>query len=156
VLVLADGHEAASGVRPDPIGGKHARVRGAEPPGESGQDRPVGPGLPGRTDLALQDGDLVAQQRDLDVLGVVGAGQQGQPAAQPREDQVSRRKVTTADRARARAGPLLLPRDRSGGRKSPAQAQMARFPAPTDSRPLPEDAGHRLVAVSSPAGGVIV
>jgi len=38
--------------------------------------------------LALQDGDLVAQHQDLGVLDVVGAGQQGQPAAQPNEDQV--------------------------------------------------------------------
>jgi hypothetical protein len=38
--------------------------------------------------LALQDGDLVAQYQDLDVLDVVGARQQGQPAAQPYENQV--------------------------------------------------------------------
>jgi len=43
---------------------------------------------PGWADLALQDGDLVAQHQDLGVLAVVGAGQQGQPAAQPHEDQV--------------------------------------------------------------------
>ena len=42
----------------------------------------------GVPDLALQDGDLMTQHQDLGVLDVVGAGQQGQPAAQPEEDQV--------------------------------------------------------------------
>jgi hypothetical protein len=36
----------------------------------------------------LQDGDLVAQHQDLAVLDTVGLRQQGQPAAQPNEDQV--------------------------------------------------------------------
>jgi hypothetical protein len=36
----------------------------------------------------LQDGDLVAHYQDLGVLVVVGARQQGQPAAHPEEDQV--------------------------------------------------------------------
>jgi hypothetical protein len=36
----------------------------------------------------LQDRDLVAQDQDLGVLDIVGARQQGQPAAQPHEDQV--------------------------------------------------------------------
>jgi hypothetical protein len=36
----------------------------------------------------VQDGDLVAQHQELDVLGIVRARQQGQPATQPDEDQV--------------------------------------------------------------------
>jgi hypothetical protein len=40
----------------------------------------------------LQDGDLVAQHEDLGVLCIVGAGQQGQPVAQPHEDQVQQAK----------------------------------------------------------------
>jgi hypothetical protein len=34
----------------------------------------------GRPDLALEHGDLRAQQEDLGVLGLVGAGEQGEPA----------------------------------------------------------------------------
>jgi hypothetical protein len=36
----------------------------------------------------LEDNDLVAQYQDLRVFGIVGAGQKGQPAAKPDEDQV--------------------------------------------------------------------
>ena len=68
--------------------GQLAAARGGRPPGQGGQDRPVGPRQPGCSDLALQDGDLVAQHQDLGVLDVVGARQQRQPAAQPQEDQV--------------------------------------------------------------------
>ncbi len=69
--------------------GQLAAVHGGQRPGKGGQDRPVGPGQPGRSDLALQDGELVAQHQDLGVPGIVGPGQQGQPAAQPHEDQVN-------------------------------------------------------------------
>jgi hypothetical protein len=37
-------------------------------PGQGGQDRPVGPRQPRRLHLALQHGDLVAQDEDLGVL----------------------------------------------------------------------------------------
>jgi hypothetical protein len=36
----------------------------------------------------VQDGDLVAQHQDFDVLGIVRARQQGQPATQPDKNQV--------------------------------------------------------------------
>jgi hypothetical protein len=68
--------------------GQLVTVRGGQPTGEGGHDRPVGPRQPRCPDLALQDGDLVAQHQDLAVLDTVGLRQQGQPAAQPNEDQV--------------------------------------------------------------------
>jgi hypothetical protein len=52
-------------------------------PGERGQDCAIGPRQPGRLDLPLEHGDLVAQDQDLRVLGTVGAGEQGKPAEQP-------------------------------------------------------------------------
>jgi hypothetical protein len=47
--------------------------------GQRGQDRPVSPGQPRILDLPLKDGDMVAQDQDLRVLGVAGAGKQGVP-----------------------------------------------------------------------------
>jgi hypothetical protein len=58
-------------------------------PGQRGQDRPVGPGQPRPFDLALQDGNLVAQDEDLGVLGAVGAGEQSQPAGHADHRKVS-------------------------------------------------------------------
>ncbi len=49
-------------------------------PGQRGQDRPVSPAQPRSFGLTLEDGDLVAQDEDLGVLGAVGAGEQGNPA----------------------------------------------------------------------------
>ena len=40
---------------------------------------PVGPRQLRGLDLALENGDLVAQDEDLSVLGAVGAGEQGKP-----------------------------------------------------------------------------
>jgi hypothetical protein len=48
-------------------------------PGQRGQDGAVGPGQLRRSALALEYGDLVAQEEDLGVLGPVGAGEQGKP-----------------------------------------------------------------------------
>ena len=59
-------------------------------PGQRGQDRPVGPGQPRPFDLALEDGNLVAQDEDLGVLGAVGAGEQGQPAEHADHREVSK------------------------------------------------------------------
>ena len=39
--------------------------------------------------LALEHGDLVAQDEDLGVLGAVGAGEQGEPAEYAEHRQVS-------------------------------------------------------------------
>jgi hypothetical protein len=39
--------------------------------GQSGQDRAVSPGQARRPDLALEHGDLMAQDEDLSVLGPV-------------------------------------------------------------------------------------
>jgi hypothetical protein len=49
-------------------------------PGRRGQGRSVGPRQPRRLDLALEHGDLVAQDKDLGVLGAVGPGEQGEHA----------------------------------------------------------------------------
>jgi hypothetical protein len=57
-----------------------AEVTAAQQPGQRGQDRPVGPRHFGRVHLALEHGDLVAQDEDLGVLGSVGAASR---ASQP-------------------------------------------------------------------------
>ncbi len=57
-----------------------AKVPAGQQPGQHGQDRPIGPGQPRSPDLALKHGDLLAQQEDLGVLGLVRAGEQGEPA----------------------------------------------------------------------------
>jgi hypothetical protein len=43
---------------------------------EGGEERPVGRGEAGSVDLALQDGELVAQRKDLDVLVRIAHRQQ--------------------------------------------------------------------------------
>ena len=40
-------------------------------------------------DLALEHGDLVAQEEDLGILGAVGAGEQGKPAEHAEHCQIS-------------------------------------------------------------------
>jgi len=57
-------------------------------PGQRGQDRPVGPREPRCPGLALEHGDLVAQDEDLGVLGAVGPGEQGEPAEHAEHRQV--------------------------------------------------------------------
>jgi len=49
-------------------------------PGQRSQDCPVGPGQPPGPGLALEHGNLMAQDKDPGVLGVVRPGQQGKPA----------------------------------------------------------------------------
>jgi hypothetical protein len=56
--------------------------------GQRGQDRPVSPRQFRCLDLALENGDLVAQDEDLGVLGAVGAGEQGDPAEYPEHRKV--------------------------------------------------------------------
>jgi hypothetical protein len=48
-----------------------AEVASWQQPGQCGQDRPIGPAQLRRPGLALEDGDLVAQDEDLGVLGAV-------------------------------------------------------------------------------------
>jgi hypothetical protein len=50
-----------------------AELAAGQQPGQRGHDRLVGPGRPWGLDLALEDGDLMAQYEDLGVLGAVGA-----------------------------------------------------------------------------------
>jgi hypothetical protein len=57
-----------------------AKVPAGQQPGQRGQDRPIGRGQPRSPDLAPEHGDLLAQQEDLGVLGLVRAGEQGEPA----------------------------------------------------------------------------
>ena len=57
-----------------------AEMAARQQPGQRGQYRPIGPGQLRRPGLALEYGDLVAQEEDLGVLGPVGAGKQGKPA----------------------------------------------------------------------------
>ena len=49
-------------------------------PGQRGQDRPVSPRQPRFLHLALEDGNLVAQDEDPGILGTVRTGGQGKPA----------------------------------------------------------------------------
>jgi hypothetical protein len=57
-----------------------AEMAARQQPGQRGQYRPIGPGQLRRPGLALEYGDLMAQEEDLGVLGPVGAGEQGKPA----------------------------------------------------------------------------
>jgi hypothetical protein len=66
-----------------------AVVPTGQKPGQRGQDRPVRPGQPRRPDLALEHGDLVAQEEDLGIFGPVGAGEQGKPAEHAQHCQIS-------------------------------------------------------------------
>ena len=66
-----------------------AEAAAGQQPGQRGQDRPVRPGQPRGPDLALEHGDLVAQEEDLGVLGPVGAGEQGKPAEDAEHRQIS-------------------------------------------------------------------
>jgi hypothetical protein len=54
--------------------------RPGQQPGQRGQDRTVGPRQQRGFDLALELGDLVAQDEELGVLGPVRAGGQGESA----------------------------------------------------------------------------
>ena len=65
-----------------------ARSCSGQPPDEGGEDGPVRPVHARSWVGAAQDGDLVAQHEELDVLGGGRAAQQDQPAAEPGEDQV--------------------------------------------------------------------
>ena len=65
-----------------------AELAARQQPGQRGQDRPVGPRQPRDLDLALEHGDLMAQDQDLGVLGPVGPGEQGQPAEHAQHGEV--------------------------------------------------------------------
>ena len=76
---------AQQGVR----GHDQAQLAEVVAPGQRAQDRPVGPGQLRRPGLAVEHGDLVAQQENLGVLGAVGAGEQGKPAEYAEHRQMS-------------------------------------------------------------------
>jgi len=65
-----------------------ADMAAGQQPGQRRQDRPVGPGQSRCPDLALEYGDLVAQEEDLGVLVAVGACEQGKPAEDAEHRQV--------------------------------------------------------------------
>lgn len=65
-----------------------AELAARQQPGERGQHRPVGPRELWGLDLALEHGDLMAQDQDLGVLGPVRAGQQGGQAENPEHSEV--------------------------------------------------------------------
>jgi hypothetical protein len=65
-----------------------AQLTTGQQPGQRCQGRPVGPGQPGSLDLALENGDLVPQDQDLGVLGVIRPGEQGEPAEHAERRQV--------------------------------------------------------------------
>jgi len=62
---------------------------GRQQPGQRGHNRPVSPRQPRRPRLALEHGELVAQDADLGVFGAVGAGEQGKPAKRAEHRQIS-------------------------------------------------------------------
>ena len=61
-------------------------------PAQRGEDRAVGPVQPGPRISATQDGDLMAQHEQLDILGGRRSAQQDKPAAKPDEDQIQQTK----------------------------------------------------------------
>jgi hypothetical protein len=63
-------------------------MTGSQQADQRGQDRPVGPGQLRGLDLALEHGDLVTQDQYLGVLGLIGAGEQGQPAEHAQHRQI--------------------------------------------------------------------
>jgi len=65
-----------------------AELAAGHQPGQRGHDCPVGPRQPRCLDLPLEDGDLVAQNQDLSVLGAIGPGEQGEPAEHAQHRQV--------------------------------------------------------------------
>jgi hypothetical protein len=66
-----------------------ADMAARQQPGQRRQDRPVAPRRPRGSDMALEYGDLVAQDEDLGVFGAVGAGEQGKPAEHPEHRQIN-------------------------------------------------------------------
>jgi hypothetical protein len=67
-----------------------AEMTAGQHPGQRSHDRPVGPGQPRCPDVALEHGDLVAQEEDLGILDAAGAGEQGNPAEHAEHRQVSK------------------------------------------------------------------
>ena len=65
-----------------------AELAARQQPGQRGQHRPIGPRQPRSLDLPLKDGNRVAQDQDLSVLGAIGAGEQAEPAEQAQHRQV--------------------------------------------------------------------
>jgi hypothetical protein len=57
---------------------KHDQPEPGQHAADCGEQRPVGGLEPGPRDLAAQDGELVAQDQDLQVLGGVTASEQHQ------------------------------------------------------------------------------
>jgi hypothetical protein len=65
-----------------------AEMTAGQQPGQRGEHRPVSPGQPRTLDLALEHGDLMAQDQDLRILGPVGPGEQGEPAKHPNQRKI--------------------------------------------------------------------
>jgi hypothetical protein len=57
-------------------------------PGQRRQDRPLSPGQPRCPYLALEYNDLVTEDKDLNVLGAIGPGEQAEPAEYPDHRQI--------------------------------------------------------------------
>ena len=77
-------HASAAGC----AGRRSGRLDGDDRRAAAGRARrapPVSPGQPRTLDLALEHGDLMAQDQDLRVLGPVGPGEQGEPAKYPNQ-----------------------------------------------------------------------
>ena len=66
-----------------------AEVAAGQEPDQRGQDCPIGPGQSRHLDLALEHGDVVAQDEDLGILGAVRPRQQAKPAEHTQHRQVS-------------------------------------------------------------------
>jgi hypothetical protein len=69
-----------------------AQLGTGQQPGQRGQDGPISPRQLRSLDLALEHGDLVAQDEDLGVLAPVGPGEQGEPAEYAQYRQVGESK----------------------------------------------------------------
>ena len=80
-----------------------AEAARGQQPGQRGQDRPVSPGQPRCSSMALENGELVAQDEDLRVLGAVGAGETD-PRAKPSAPSQRQKRVPAESRRTEETG----------------------------------------------------
>jgi hypothetical protein len=93
---------------------------------EGGEERPVRRGEAGLVDLALQDGELVAQRKNLDVLVRIGHRYEPYEGEHARERQVGQSQQHDASSWRTR------PADFSDIREPAGHSPWMGFSAPTE------------------------
>jgi hypothetical protein len=116
--------------------------RRRQQPGQSGQDRPIGPIRRWAGDLAPQHRHLVPQHHDLRVLGRLATRQQHQPSEHPDHDQM---KETYRHSPRSCPHPTVHPKPQVStaatsseavhGRGAHPDPELAQLPADPDAAP---------------------